>query len=130
MSERIEDWKDEIREVLNVSGADGFAVDVDVESVIDIAEKMKDEAVRQLKDELKDVKQAHKQLVELIKKERAERDEAVRRAVEEERERLAMWAHNNPKDAVEGHDMCIDFNELIEALTPPDSDTSSEGNSK
>ena len=106
----------------------------------------RDEAVRQLKDELKDVKQAHKQLAELIKRERAERDEAAERAYElgkkdglsEEyndgyfyghlagkKETTKNWI--NACEKVVGDDMC---GEICEALTPPTSDISGEGNGK
>ena len=111
MSERIEDWIESLVEELFQ-----YYDDIDCAVTVDQRITAKEQAELWLK--------------RLLTQLEAERDEAVRRAVEGERERLAMWAHNNPKDTVEGHDMCIDFNELIEALTPQTSDISSEGNSK
>ena len=137
MSERIEEIKEATKMLVVKAWKEEQSVTTVVTKInflwaeyLTQLEAERDEAVRQLKDELKDVKQAHKQLVELIKKERAERDEAVRRAVEGERERI----FDVIDDFFMGPNIVLDGGILKgyirEAPTPPTSDISSEGNSK
>ena len=68
----------------------------------------------------------------------AKRDEAVRRAVEAERERIKTWLKEEDfplrkvgvADDFFSDAKVVRVDHLLEALTPPSRDSSSEGNSK